>query len=290
MSYRLGIFSLALFIFVSVAARSQTAMQPRVMIEAGPVVGTQTAMVDVRVVIPENRFIPAETKASLTGAWFQVLEPWITVQTPTYPIPDAIRLPAASMPILAYSGTVLVHMPVYVPAGIHGPNELVVRFGYELCDARSCTGPATVDAKATLDVQESRPDPNRLAYRVDSQRVAILTDMTAVRFTGYRALTALQQGQIPGPEAGLAKVTMVNAGITAMDLAVDVIGPEALATDSDWYYLTSFLPGLKSAGGTEQILRNTIGERVLGLPPEPRLDNGIPFSELRAKEKEALAS
>jgi len=118
----------------------------------------------------------------------------------------------------------------------------------------------------------------------------VITDMTAVRFGGYRALTVLQKGQIPGPEAGLAKVTMVNAGITAMDLALDVLGPEALATDSDWYYLTSFLPGLKSAGGTEQILRNTIGERVLGLPPEPRLDKGIPFSELRAKEKEALAS
>ena len=118
----------------------------------------------------------------------------------------------------------------------------------------------------------------------------VITEMTAVRFTGYRALTALQRGQIPGPEAGLAKVTMVNAGIAAMDLAVDVLGPEALATDSAWFYFTSFLPGLKSAGGTEQILRNTIGERVLGLPPEPRLDKGIPFSELRAKEKEALPS
>jgi hypothetical protein len=179
MSYRLGIFSVALFIVLSVAAPTQTEIQPQIMIEAGPVIRSQTAIVDVRVVIPKNRFIPAETKASLTGAWLQLLEPWTTRQTPTYPIPDAIRLPAASMPILAYSGTVLVHMPVYVPAGIHGPNELVVRFGYELCDARSCTGPATVDAKATLDVQESRPDPNQLAYRVDSQRVAILTDMTA---------------------------------------------------------------------------------------------------------------
>ena len=114
--------------------------------------------------------------------------------------------------------------------------------------------------------------------------------MTAVRFTGYRALTALQRGQIPGPEAGLAKVTMVNAGIGAMDLAVDVLGPDALEHDNPFGYLISFLPGLKSAGGTEQILRNTIGERVLGLPPEPRLDKGIPFSELRAKEKEALTS
>ena len=59
---------------------------------------------------------------------------------------------------------------------------------------------------------------------------------------------------------------------------------------SEWSYLISFLPGLKSAGGTEQILRNTIGERVLGLPPEPRLDKGVPFSELRAKEKEGAIS
>jgi alkylation response protein AidB-like acyl-CoA dehydrogenase len=115
-----------------------------------------------------------------------------------------------------------------------------------------------------------------------------MTELLAVRFNGYRALTALSRGQIPGPEAGLAKVTMVNAGTAAADLACDVLGPEALEAGSEWSYLTSFLPGLKSAGGTEQILRNMIGERVLGLPPEPRLDKGVPFSELRAKEKEAL--
>jgi alkylation response protein AidB-like acyl-CoA dehydrogenase len=118
----------------------------------------------------------------------------------------------------------------------------------------------------------------------------IVTELLAVRFNGYRALTMLQRGQIPGPEAGLAKVTLVNAGIAATDLGADIAGPDALAPDSEWSYLISFLPGLKSAGGTEQILRNTIGERVLGLPPEPRLDKGVPFSELRAKEKEALAS
>jgi len=116
------------------------------------------------------------------------------------------------------------------------------------------------------------------------------TDLLAVKFTGYRTLTALQNGQIPGPEAGLAKVTTVNAAIAAGELIGDVLGPDALDEDSQWAYMISFLPGLKSAGGTEEILRNTIGERVLGLPPEPRLDKGIPFSELRAKEKETLQS
>jgi alkylation response protein AidB-like acyl-CoA dehydrogenase len=112
----------------------------------------------------------------------------------------------------------------------------------------------------------------------------IASEMLAVRFTGYRTLTALQQGQVPGPEAGLAKVTIVSGAIKAGDLIADVIGPDALIEDSEWAYMISFLPGLKSAGGTEEILRNTIGERVLGLPPEPRLDKGIPFSELRSKE------
>ncbi len=118
----------------------------------------------------------------------------------------------------------------------------------------------------------------------------VITEFAAVRFNGYRALTALSKGQIPGPEAGLAKVTMVNAAIHATDLAADVAGPDELRADSEWSYLISFLPGLKSAGGTEAILRNTIGERVLGLPPEPRLDKGIPFSELRSKEREAVSS
>jgi alkylation response protein AidB-like acyl-CoA dehydrogenase len=112
----------------------------------------------------------------------------------------------------------------------------------------------------------------------------VITELLAVRYNGYRALTVLSRGQIPGPEAGLAKVTMVNAAIAATDLAADVVGPDALDPDNDWSYLISFLPGLKSAGGTEAILRNTIGERVLGLPAEPRMDKGVPFSELRSLE------
>jgi alkylation response protein AidB-like acyl-CoA dehydrogenase len=134
-------------------------------------------------------------------------------------------------------------------------------------------------AKAIAALRDARRDPE-----VRRELGEIASDLTAVRFTGYRTLTALAKGQIPGPEAGLAKVTLVSNAIKAGDLIADVLGPDALSDDSEWAYMISFLPGLKSAGGTEEILRNTIGERVLGLPPAPRLDKGLPFSELRSKE------
>jgi alkylation response protein AidB-like acyl-CoA dehydrogenase len=134
-------------------------------------------------------------------------------------------------------------------------------------------------AKAIASDEHARRDPE-----VRRELGEVAAELIAVRFTGYRTLSALQRGQIPGPEAGLAKVTIVSGAIKSGDLIADVLGPDALAEGSEWAYMISFLPGLKSAGGTEEILRNTVGERVLGLPPEPRLDKGIPFSELRAKE------
>jgi alkylation response protein AidB-like acyl-CoA dehydrogenase len=117
---------------------------------------------------------------------------------------------------------------------------------------------------------------------------SIATEFLALRFTGYRMLTSLERGQIPGAEGALAKVTTIRAAIAAGDLICDVLGPEGLS-DERFGELVSDMPGLKSAGGTEEILRNMVGERVLGLPPEPRLDKGIPYSELRAREREALA-
>jgi alkylation response protein AidB-like acyl-CoA dehydrogenase len=137
-------------------------------------------------------------------------------------------------------------------------------------------------AEAIAGDPDARRDPE-----VRHQLGEIASELLAVRFTGYRTLTALQKGQIPGPESGLAKITIVNGAIKAGDLIADVFGPDVLSEDNQWSYMISFLPGLKSAGGTEEILRNTIGERVLGLPPAPRLDKGVPFSELRSKEATA---
>ncbi len=140
-------------------------------------------------------------------------------------------------------------------------------------------------ARAIAADEHARRDPE-----VRRRLGDLSLELLAVKFSGYRTLSALQKGQIPGPESGLAKITTVRAAIDAGDLVADVLGPEGLEDAGEWAHMISYLPGLKSAGGTEEILRNTIGERVLGLPPEPRLDKGIAFSELRAKERAAAGS
>jgi alkylation response protein AidB-like acyl-CoA dehydrogenase len=139
-------------------------------------------------------------------------------------------------------------------------------------------------AHALLDDEAATHDPE-----VRHRFGVIAADFLALRFTGYRMLTTLQRGGIPGPEGALAKVTTIRAAIAAGELVADVLGPEGLADDKVGE-LVSDMPGLKSAGGTEEILRSMVGERVLGLPPEPRLDKGVPFSELRAREREAVRS
>ncbi|MCK9248257.1 MAG: acyl-CoA dehydrogenase family protein [Solirubrobacteraceae bacterium] len=135
-------------------------------------------------------------------------------------------------------------------------------------------------AAAIADAPGAREDS---AVRQEIGRIG--TELIASRFNGHRMISELAGGGVPGPEFGLAKVTMVSAAVDAGDLIGDVLGPDALDHDDEWGYMISFLPGLKSAGGTEEILRNTIGERVLGLPPEPRLDKGVPFSELRSRQE-----
>lgn len=137
-------------------------------------------------------------------------------------------------------------------------------------------------ATALLEDDDATRDPE-----VRHRFAEIATDFLALRFTAYRTLTTLQRGGIPGPEGGMAKITTIKAAIDAGELLADTLGPDALEEDG-WGKLVSDLPGLKSAGGTEEILRNLVGERVLGLPPEPRLDKTVPFSELKAKEKEAV--
>lgn len=111
------------------------------------------------------------------------------------------------------------------------------------------------------------------------RQIAELTvERLALRYTTYRALSDLEDGRMPGLEAGLGKIGVVESGRKAAALIAEALGPDAL--DGEWGELAAEMPGMRSAGGTEEILRNTIGERVLGLPTEPRVDKDVAFSEL----------
>ncbi len=118
---------------------------------------------------------------------------------------------------------------------------------------------ATVGARP-----EDRAD-RRLRVRLGQ----VASELLALRHTSERVIAEIAEGLVPGPEAGLIKITSVSASLAACRLAVDVAGQAALL-DAEWGHQVSALPGVRSAGGTEEILRNLIGERVLGLPPEPR--------------------
>ena len=97
----------------------------------------------------------------------------------------------------------------------------------------------------------------------------------------------LQAGKTPGPGGSLGKLANANIGEIYRDLSMRIQGCGAVAWDvgsegSKWALgALSTLSG-KIAGGTNEIQKNIIGDRVLGLPREPAVDRGVPFSEQRA--------
>jgi len=110
---------------------------------------------------------------------------------------------------------------------------------------------------------------------------------SGLKYTGYRSLTALSRGALPGPENSIGKLVgapkMQAMSSYLMDLleASGAITDESLATEAGIIQRAYMgAPGLRIAGGTDEIMANIIAERVLGLPQEPRLDKGIPFNEV----------
>lgn len=108
-----------------------------------------------------------------------------------------------------------------------------------------------------------------------------------VKLTQMRALSALSQGRTPGAEQSISKVvvakTMQDMAAFAMDLA-EGEGFAVGARDGDLARLQGaymWSAGLRIAGGTDEILKNIIAERVLGLPGDLRPDKDTPFNEIR---------
>lgn len=145
-------------------------------------------------------------------------------------------------------------------------------------------GPDVDDLIALTRILEIGGKPALDDPEVRSRVVDWWIKAQGVKFTRLRTQTALSRGRTPGPEATIGKLVSATAaqqiasfGIELLGLAGAVIDP-AIAPMNAWFqqaYLYS--PGKRISGGTDEILRNIIGERVLGLPPEPRVDKNVPF-------------
>jgi alkylation response protein AidB-like acyl-CoA dehydrogenase len=135
----------------------------------------------------------------------------------------------------------------------------------------------TVDAAAGQPAIEAADVRQRIAasYIADE----------GIKLTQMRALSALSKGQVPGPEQSIAKVVVAKTMQDLSSFALDLMGGDGFITQGtdpeveklQGSYLWS--AGLRIAGGTDEILRNIIAERVLGLPGDLRPDKDRPFNE-----------
>ncbi len=122
------------------------------------------------------------------------------------------------------------------------------------------------------------------------QRLAALhIEHELLRLIRLRTVTARINGQPPGAEASVRKIMADEHGQAIMGLAKDLAGPGGMLSDRGpqgaeaelWHYGFLFSPALTVGGGTGEVQRNIVAERVLGLPHDADVEQGQTWSESR---------
>lgn len=108
-----------------------------------------------------------------------------------------------------------------------------------------------------------------------------------LKHTRNRTLTALSRGQTPGPESSIGKVVtavqmqdLANTAVELLDQYGIIADPDLAPLNAAFQMSLLAAPGLRIAGGTDEILKNIIAERVLGLPQDVRVDKEVAFKDL----------
>jgi alkylation response protein AidB-like acyl-CoA dehydrogenase len=112
---------------------------------------------------------------------------------------------------------------------------------------------------------------------------------SGLKYTSFRAMSALSRGERPGPENSIGKLVagsmIQDVAMYALDLqgAAGVLSGEQAELAGKFQAMLLRAPGTRVEGGTDEIMRNIIAERVLGLPGDIRVDKDMPFNQIPTK-------
>ena len=114
----------------------------------------------------------------------------------------------------------------------------------------------------------------------------LATRARVASYTNQRALAKIRVGQLPGPELSIAKLSSTQLLQRIGDFVSLVLGPKLIADTGEWgtYAWSQIVlgtPGMRVAGGTDEVMRNIVGERVLGLQKDPGIDSKSAFKDLK---------
>src|SRR5690606_28434974 len=147
--------------------------------------------------------------------------------------------------------------------------------------------PDLLDYCTRLEI-DGRPAVDDPMVRSRLARYAVRT--SGLKYTAMRSITALSKGETPGPENSIGKLVagamMQELATFALDLqgqAGVVNDPEVSDMRAKFQAMVLRSPATRIEGGSDEILRNIIAERVLGLPGEIRVDKNVPFRDIPTK-------
>jgi alkylation response protein AidB-like acyl-CoA dehydrogenase len=109
---------------------------------------------------------------------------------------------------------------------------------------------------------------------------------SVAKYNNQRAMDKIKSGQLPGPEMSIAKLSLTQNMWNTAEFVSRVLGPRIAADTGEWgtFSWGQFvlgIPGMRIAGGSDEVMRNIVAERVLGLPKDPGIDSKTPFKDLK---------
>lgn len=118
------------------------------------------------------------------------------------------------------------------------------------------------------------------------QLADIVLNYRIASMNAQRTAASAKAGKLPGPEGSVGKMVLVNNQARLVKFVSHVLGPKLIADSGEWgtYAWSNFVlgaPGLRIAGGSDEVMRNIVGERVLGLPKDMGIDSVSPFKDIK---------